>query len=58
MADLRALTTFTINGVTYKPNQLFVCNDEVIVARLLAKKAAELVSIAPQTPITTPVTNG
>ena len=55
MADLRTLKTCYVGGIMRYPGQLFVCNDETLVKTLLLKKAVELVSIAPGTPITTPV---
>jgi hypothetical protein len=54
LKDLRAIRPFNYNGKHYSTNQLFQA-DSVTAAMLVARKLAEYVSIAPGTPITTPI---
>jgi hypothetical protein len=51
MEELRAIRPFIYNGKNYSTGQLFTAPLED-AARLIAKRCAELVSIAPGTPIT------
>lgn len=54
MKDLRALRPFNYAGKNYSKNQLFQADDQS-AAMLVVRKLAEYVSIAPGTPITTPI---
>ena len=51
MEELRAIRPFIYNGKNYSTGQLFLAQPED-AARLIAKRCAERVSIAPGTPIT------
>ena len=52
--DLRALRPFHYNGTSYTTGQLFTAY-EPHASYLIARGLAEEVSIAPGTPVTTPV---
>lgn len=54
MEDLRAIRNFIYNGRNYSTNQLFQAPIED-AARLIVKRCAVRVSIAPGTPVTTPI---
>ena len=51
MEELRAIRPFIYNGKNYSTGQLFLAPAED-AARLIAKRCAERVSIAPGTPVT------
>lgn len=54
MKELKALRPFNYNGKSYAKNQLFT-TDERNAAYLTGRGLAVYVSIAPGTPVTTPI---
>jgi len=54
MQDLKATRPFLYNGKTYTANQLFQADDRS-AEYLVSRKLAIYVSIAPGTPVTTPI---
>lgn len=57
MAELKALRPFLFNGKSYTAGQLFLA-DEKTAEYLVKRKLAMYVSIAPGTPVTTPIVEG
>ena len=54
LRDLRAIRPFMYNGKSYTTGQLFQAFDPD-ASYLVAKRCAEFVSIAPGTPVNTPI---
>lgn len=54
LRDLRAIRPFMYNSKSYSTGQLFQAYDPD-ASNLVAKRCAEFVSIAPGTPVTTPI---
>ena len=54
MQNLKALREFEYNGKKYSKNQLFLA-DDTTADYLIYRRLAVLVSIAPGTPVTTPL---